>query len=237
MVESSGVGVLDKAVGILERLAEGPARLGDLVAATGLSRATAHRLASALSVHGLVSTDAGGRYALGPALRRLAAAGGGEKLPALAPPVLRRLHQRTGESAQIYLRQGEGRVCIAAVDPPHGLRDSVPVGAVLPMTAGSAARVLLAFDPQRPPPPPGAAFSAAALAAARRHGYAATVAEREVGVASVSAPVRDQAGQVAAAVSVSGPVERIGRSPGRRFGAEVLAAAAELEAALRAAGA
>jgi DNA-binding IclR family transcriptional regulator len=63
----------------------------------------------------------------------------------------------------------------------------------------------------------------------RRRGWAQSVAERESGVASVSAPVRDGTGQVVAAVSVSGPVERIGRRPGVRWAADLLAAAEALQ--------
>jgi DNA-binding IclR family transcriptional regulator len=54
------------------------------------------------------------------------------------------------------------------------------------------------------------------------------VAERESGVASVSAPVRDTSGTVVAAVSVSGPIERIGRRPGVRWAVDLLAAAEAL---------
>jgi DNA-binding IclR family transcriptional regulator len=54
------------------------------------------------------------------------------------------------------------------------------------------------------------------------------VAEREAGVASVSSPVRNAAGGVVAALSVSGPIERLGRSPGTRFSAAVTAAAERL---------
>jgi DNA-binding IclR family transcriptional regulator len=60
----------------------------------------------------------------------------------------------------------------------------------------------------------------------------ASVEERERGVASVSAPVRDADGRVLAAVSVSGPVERTTRSPGERYGEAVEAAARRIEAAL-----
>ena len=50
-------------------------------------------------------------------------------------------------------------------------------------------------------------------------------------MASVSAPVVDADGDVLAAVSISGPVERLSRRPGRRFGAPVVAAAARIVAA------
>src|SRR5262245_35283229 len=63
----SGVGVLDKAIAVLNAVesAPRPLSLAELVAATGLSRATAHRLASALATHGLVRRDDEGRWSLG----------------------------------------------------------------------------------------------------------------------------------------------------------------------------
>ncbi|MEY5060034.1 MAG: hypothetical protein RJA51_1781 [Actinomycetota bacterium] len=52
-------------------------------------------------------------------------------------------------------------------------------------------------------------------------GWIESSEEREKGVASVSAPVTDPEGNVVAAVSLSGPLERMGQSPGRRYGAAV----------------
>jgi DNA-binding IclR family transcriptional regulator len=123
------------------------------------------------------------------------------------------------------------RVCIAAAEPSSGLRDTVPVGARLPMTAGSGAKVLAAWaDPSvQRAVLTEATFSDRVLVDVRRRGWAQSVAERESGVASVSAPVRDGTGQVVAAVSVSGPVERIGRRPGVRWAADLLAAAEALQ--------
>ena len=60
----------------------------------------------------------------------------------------------------------------------------------------------------------------------RRRGWAQSVGEREAGVASVSAPVRGPGGRVVAAVSVSGPIERLTRQPGRLHAQAVVAAAA-----------
>lgn len=239
MVQTTSVGVLDKAVALLDAVVGSPAALSDLVERTGLSRATTHRLAVALVEHGLLDRDSEGRFRPGP---RLAPASGG--LVALAEPVLRRLRDDTAESAQLYVRSQTSRVCIAVAEPPAGLRDTVPVGTVLPMTAGSAAQVLLAWAPDLPALvtkglvggvlPGGAAFDALTLADVRQRGYAATSGEREPGLASVSAPVRrgSDGAEVIAAISLSGPIERLTRHPGRRHGARVVAAADELSRAL-----
>jgi DNA-binding IclR family transcriptional regulator len=69
----------------------------------------------------------------------------------------------------------------------------------------------------------------AELEAIRRRGWAASVAEREEGVGSVSAPVLDSHGRIHAAVSVSGPVNRLGRQPGKRLAEPVMVAARDLE--------
>src|SRR6476646_4849564 len=164
MGKSSGIGVLDKAVEVLRATSAAPTGLADLCATTGLPRATAHRLAVGLEVHGLLSRDAGGRWCQGPRLAVLAA-GAPDPLVLACAGVLPRLRDRTE---------------------------------------------------------------------VRRRGCAQSVSDREAGVASVSAPVRDAAGEVIAAVSVSGPVDRIGRRPGARWAGDLIAAAAALTAALAA---
>lgn len=224
---SSGVGVLDKAVLVLTAVEGGAQTLAGLTQATGLSRATTHRLAVALEVHRLLTRDTQGRWQLGPRLAELAAAGSADVLLERAGPVLDRLRDATGESAQLYRREGSVRVCVAAAERVSGLRDTVPVGTTLPLTAGSAAQVLLAWSPDDPLVV-DAAFGPRVLADVRRRGWAHSVAEREQGVASVSAPVRRRDGRVVAAVSVSGPLERLTRFPGRLHAEAVLAAADEL---------
>ncbi|WP_066072227.1 IclR family transcriptional regulator [Frankia sp. EI5c] len=230
MEHSSGVGVLDKAALVLTAVEHGPAGLADLVTRTGLTRATAHRLASALETHRLLARDAAGRFVPGPRL----AAGSPTALPwellDAAGRVLTALRDDTGESTQLYVRRGPVRLCVAAAERATGLRDTVPVGATLPMTAGSGAQVLLAFAATADPGLlTAAAFAPDVLEKVRRRGWAESVGEREPGLASVSAPVFGPAGLVAA-VSLSGPVERLTRSPGRRHGPAIVAAARRLSA-------
>ena len=140
MRQDSGIGVLDKAVGVLHTIAESPCGLAELCDRTGLPRATAHRLAAGLEVHRLLARDGDGRWRLGPAVSELAAQAN-DPLLAASATVLSRLRDISGESVQLYRRDGTWRICIAAVEPPAGLRDTVPVGARLPMTAGSGAKV------------------------------------------------------------------------------------------------
>lgn len=203
--------------------------LADLVEATGLPRATAHRLAAALEVHRLLARDTSGRWHPGPALRELAN-GAADPLHVAATPIVARLRDDSGESAQLYVRDGSVRVCVVTAERAHGLRDTVPIGSRLPMSAGSAAQVLAAWstDADITELLATAAYGPRTLAEVRRRGWAHSVAEREPGVASVSAPVRDHSGAVIAAISVSGPVERLGRRPGAALAPRVVNAAAAL---------
>lgn len=234
----SGVGVLDKTVKILDALEFGPATLGQLVAATGLARPTAHRLAIALERHRFVLRDQHGRFMLGSRFAELSAAAGEDRLLTAAGPVLQTLLDRTGESAQIYRRQGDQRICIAAVERASGLRDSIPVGAMLSMEAGSAAQILLAWEDSERLHQGlrQAKFTATQLATVRRRGWAESINEREEGVASISAPIRNPSGQVIAAVSISGPTGRMGSMPGQRYAPLVMAAGKYLTDCLLKAG-
>ena len=114
--KNSGVGVLDKAVKILAALEAGPQSLSELVSTTGIARPTAHRLAVALEHHRLVSRDFSGRFILGVRSSELAAAAGEDKLLAIAVPSLTALRDATSESAQLYRRQGDLRICVATAE-------------------------------------------------------------------------------------------------------------------------
>jgi DNA-binding IclR family transcriptional regulator len=234
MEQPSGVGVVDKVVRVMDAVDEAPASLADLVARTGLARPTAYRIAVALERNGYLERDQQGRFQVGPRIPQLAARVRHDPLEQAAANVLPRLRDTTNESTQLYRRVGDVRRCVAAAERASGLRDTVPVGADLPMTAGSAAQVLLAWEPSDEAAPylDRARFSRAVLTTVRKRGWAASVGERESGVASVSAPVFAPDGRVVAAVSVSGPIDRLTRQPGRLHAAEVLAAARALTASL-----
>src|SRR5262249_10950965 len=152
---------------------------------TALPRPTAHRLAVALEHHGLLARDADGRFVLGGRLAGWGALAN-RRITDAARPVLAALATETGESATPFVRGGHKQVCVAVFARPSGLRDTVPLGAVMPLTRGSGGKVLLAWADDAD----GFDVAARTLATVRRRGWAESVGEREAGVASVSAPVR-----------------------------------------------
>lgn len=206
----SGVGVLDKSVLVLAAVADagGAATLAELVATTGLSRATTHRLAVALEVHDLLRRDGDGRFALGGRLVALGhGAARGWPVAEMSRPALEALRTETGESVQLYVRDGEHRRCLVSLESSHELRTIVAEGARLALGVGSAGRVLLGeVGPD---------------------GWLASEGERAPGVGSVSAPIRRH-GEVVAAVGISGPLARLGAHPGRHYGEAVARAGNEI---------
>ena len=205
----SGVGVIDKSMAIVDALAVKPLALAELASVTGLNRATAHRLAVALEQHRMVRRIGDGRFALGYRFLFVA-----QQIDGLGPlidaaqPHLRNLSDLLGESSQLYVLDRNERVCVAVAESEHGLRTIVPVGARLTLERGSAGAVL----GERVGPTE----------------YAVSIGEREDGVASVSCAVVGLDGSVIAALSVSGPIERMGAEPGGVFGPVLLTEAAGL---------
>ena len=207
---------------------------------TGLPATTCLRLLQALVEEGFLDRS-GDRYRPGVALLRWArTASEGLDLVALATPVLRELRDVTGESACLFLRHGSSHTCVAVEQTPHSVIHVLRVGQSLPLHAGSAGRVFLAFDSDAPRPEdlalPGLTdrtltdpdLLREAVEETRRAGYAVTVEERSVGAASLSAPVLDAAGDLAAVLGIASPVQRFGPELVPSHARHVTAAAAVL---------
>lgn len=231
----SSIRVLDRCVALLGAVEEGARSYTELVERTGLPTTTAYRLIQGLEDHGFLIHVGGLGYVLGPRLLALATTAARElPLRELAHPALERLARSTGESAQLYVRDGDRRVCIDAVESERELRTIVGIGASLPLDKGSAGKVFLAWGTEQDRARLAADETRLPqqVATARRRGWADSVAEREPGVASVSAPVFGPRDALLAAVSVSGPAARLGQLRATRYAPAVMEAAREIERAL-----
>lgn len=235
-IADTGVGTLDRVVAILDAVESGVHRFTGIMDATGLPRGTTHRLIASLEGHGFLSRYPGFGYRLGPRLLRLAHEAMRElPLRDVAHPSLERLARVTGESAQLYVRSGDERVCIDAVESRSELRTIVPVGASLPLHAGSAAKVFLAFAPD-----PGRHVRKAAdpvrfgrdVELVRTRGWASSNDERQQGVGSVSAPILGDRDVLLGVVSISGPSSRMSKANAKRYVPAVQEVARRIESAL-----
>ena len=221
----SGVGVIDKSAGDPRGARRG--WTGDPGGARRRDRSLPGRPPTASRSHSRPTGWSGETSAAGSASGCGSPRGGGR-------PTRSRLHssrRRSACSPGCGTRRGRARSCTCATATAGSASRSpsdrpvcgtpCPSGPGSRSLAGSGAKVLLAWsDPDGWPD----GVDAAGLRAVRQRGWAVSVAEREPGVASVSAPVRDRAGAVIAALSVSGPLDRLGRRPGPRFGPDLVRA-------------
>ena len=138
-VRGTGVGVLDKSMAIVDLCERQPASASEIARELDLTVSTAHRLAAALTAHGLLQRDPSGVYRLG---HRFLSSRVGD----IAQPVLERLTQETGESTQLWVLRGEDRLCVASVVTDAELRVVMDVGTRLPLADGGSAVFALHGD-------------------------------------------------------------------------------------------
>ncbi|MEV4177621.1 IclR family transcriptional regulator [Nonomuraea sp. NPDC049709] len=215
---------VERALDVLEALAEhgGEAGLSEIAARTGLPYGTIHRLLQTLLARGYVRQESDRRYALGGGLVRLG--GIAESMVGVwAQPYLTKMVELSGETANLAVLEGDFVVYVAQVPSPRRLRMFAEVGRrVLPHST-AVGKVLLAG---RPAPDAVAVFERtgmprrtpntitdvaamlAELGTVKSRGYAMDLGEEELGVHCLAVPVWD-GDRVVAAMSVSGPAERI----------------------------
>lgn len=242
---SGRIQALDRAIALLESVAAAsPTGLpaAELADACGLNRATAWRLLATLEHHALIERDpASNRYAVGPAITRMATTAGVSGLVRRAHPVLVRACSRTGETANLAVPQRLGLTYVDEVTP-HSVLTARWLGAQVPLHATSAGKAFLGWLPAEEvesilsAPLPGFTETTRTDRAALREelervreaGYAVSDGELEPDVNGVSAPVRDPDGRPYAVLSLWGPRARVPASRFAELGAVLLAAADEI---------
>lgn len=197
----AGVASVNRALTLLAAFSlDKPAlSLAQLAAKTGLYKSTILRLASSLTAFGYLTRTGEGVFMLGPAPLQLANVYKRGMHPAeQVMPLLRLLVQDTGESASLYLRAGQMRLCAYRVPSPHALTDNVQEGDLLPLHQGAGGQVLLAFTD-------GKSMRHEAI---RQRLVVVTRGERAADTAAVAVPVFTNAHYLYGALSLSGPVAR-----------------------------
>ncbi|MQA95182.1 MAG: helix-turn-helix domain-containing protein [Streptosporangiales bacterium] len=241
------VQVLQKSARILDCFSATRPRLraADIVQFTGMPTSTVARILRTLVGENLLQRH-GAEYSIGLRVTVWsAAAGAGSDLIATAAPLVARLRDRSGESGGLYIRQGEARVSVVQAESNKSIIFRGYVGQMMPLHAGAAGKVFLAYDPAAldaaiatglPPSTPKTVVDKTVLeeqlAEVRRRGWAFAEEEREEGLNSLSAPVFGADGGLVAAVAIGGPSFRLTKEAAERLSGVVTECATEISRGL-----
>jgi IclR family acetate operon transcriptional repressor len=241
---------LDRAMEVFEFLSEAQGKpLSTLAADLGQSPATVYRILVTLEGRGLVEFEAAEQlWHIGPRafvigarfLKRTS-------LVERARPIMRRLMEQTGETANLGIERGGHVLFVSQVETHASIRAFFPPGTLSLMHASGIGKALMA---QMEEVRLDALMSHAAmerftehtltersalmadLAATRARGFALDAEERNIGMRCIAAPVFDMHGEAVAGISVSGPTSRVGTEQIAGFSACVIAAARALTQAV-----
>ncbi len=244
--DSGGVRALDRALDILDVIAAGGGlTLSEIAQRLDLAPSTVHRVLVTLAVRGVAESDhATQTWHVGPtAFRHGSAFMRRSGLVERARPVLRRLMEVTGETANLGILDGNAVLFLNQAETHETIRAFFPPGTRSPLHASGIGKALLAhmrsfdlrqlmremqlsrFTPMTLSEPQALLDD---LALIRARGYSLDNEERSLGMRCIAAPVFDLAGEAAAGISVSGPLSRMGDGRLEAMSESVIAAAREL---------
>ena len=216
----TGTQAIDRAASLLVRVVESaqPIAVGELAAGSGLPKSTTSRLVGALERQGLVQRAGRGGFRPGPVLLRFARQDGARSLVELASPTLELLARETGETINLAVPGVLGAEHLAQRDSAHFIAVTNWVGRRVPHHVAANGKVFMAFGAAALPDAlerftPKTITDRATLdqqlESVRRLGYATAVDELELGLAAMAAPVWGAGSEVVAALSISGPTNRL----------------------------
>jgi DNA-binding IclR family transcriptional regulator len=193
------IAAADRALTILEAFGNGDGSvrtLKELEKETGLFKSVICRYLLSFERRNYVTRLGEGRYQLGTAVSRLRRSfERAVDISQQVMPVLERLSKTTGESASYYVRNVDKRLCLYRVESSNPLRVSVQPGSFLPLDQSASATVLREF-------------SSGIERAGSPESWVRTRSNPALHYASMAAPVFGIEGQLAGALTVSGPSAR-----------------------------
>lgn len=244
------VGVISKVFRILEAIEASPSGLPlkSICEVTRLNKSTAHRFLKHLEREGYLIRAEGGKYLIGPKLSQMGArADHKATLQGVSRPILSELWKSTRETVNLATLDKGDVLYIEVIESPHEFRLSSRVGSRRSLHATALGKALaaflhekhreqilsgLTFQPLTPKTIMNLVQFRQELERVRQQGFAVDDEETTPGARCVSAPILGADGEAVAAISISGPVTRVGRDQVDALAAAVMQAAKAISAAM-----
>jgi IclR family transcriptional regulator, KDG regulon repressor len=205
---------------------------------TGLSKSTTTRLLATLERNKFIEKDlTTGKYRLGKQLYFLGyRAGRSIELKEVAKQTMIRLRNQLKETVNLYIKDGEHRVCIQQYESLQSVKHMIQIGQRLPLTVGASGKVLLAFESrefideimEKQVMKKSKLELLSELNEITIENYAISIEEREKGTSAAASPIFNINGQVIAALSISGPAQRFNPSKIENLKTILVASALEI---------
>jgi len=227
--KSAPVGVVGKVLRVLEALDRSSTglQLREIAEQTGVHKCTAYRFLAHLESEGYLFRDDDGAYIVGPKLARLGAGVSYHAtLRKISRPVLSSLLKATNETVNLGVMDGHDVLYLDVMESPHTFRMVSQPGLHRPLNSTALGKAMLAFlpaeqreeilptltfTPLTPRTIPNLARLRRELTRTAQQGFAIDDQEADMGARCVAAPILDERGKIAGAISVSGPTTRISK--------------------------
>lgn len=158
-------------------------------------------------------------------------------------PAMQRLHRDTQETISLYIQEGIDRVCVERLESTRSVRIVAQLGKRLPLYAGSAGKIFLAYmspekrdqilsltqlKPLTPSTIVNPHLLLDELEKINQVGYSVSYGEWISEASGVAAPIFDQNGEIAAALTISGPGQRFTEENVSKYISEIVQVAQEI---------
>jgi DNA-binding IclR family transcriptional regulator len=238
------------AVRLMKAFSEQQVEIGvsDLARRLGVAKSTVHRLAVTLCADGMLEQNPdSGKYRLGIALFRLGSLVRRRMTVSNeARPLLRELREKVNETVHLAVLDGSEIMYVYNLESTQAIRMRSDVGVRKPAYCTAEGQAILAFQApdvvervvrdglaaRTPQTITDAGEFKRALELIRQRGCAIEDEESEIGMRCIAAPLRNDAGEVVAAIGLAGPVSRLSKKALSSFIPHVIETAAAISARL-----
>lgn len=194
---------IERGIEILKLLEAGPLGVTELANATALPKTTVHRLLKTFETHHWVEFNGAKKYQLSWGILPMAKSFlMSLDVRAIAQPYMVDIRNQLQQSVNLFLAQGDYRICIERVAADKPLRHDIKIGTVYPIFKGAAGKIFGAYMADFK----DTDMSAAESAQIRHDGFVVTRGNRVPDAASIAVPIFSFGNKLEAVMTISGPI-------------------------------